>query len=452
MRGRTTFWAVTCLCTMWAPQARAQNWSFDARTIALGGVGSTSNIAAPAITNERPSRSIVVPLGLFQVLRDIDVFKPDSDQFDPVRAIEHAASPIHFVVGRETGSSGNRFVNDIFNAEISNDLNRYSGFVLSDDILAEGLASTTWGKTFRFAGSADGAFHGIYVGAGPYLSMSTHATLDPRLTALLASSTPVYIPNTSFNVTNASVGQMALAVAGGYRARLALPGRGGAGGPVDGIYLAANYNYLRGFRYEDMDVGLRIDTNSAGLIAANPRGGAPFVLDRQAATSGQGLAIDMGIAAVVNRWHVGFGVNGIANRIDWENVERTTYTLTSIMSGDGDFIESATQLLGQVTVELPVDYQAHAAYDAPSWGATAEWGNGFNGTRFRGGFEQRFARIELRGGGRYLRSQWEPSGGVGFNLTDTFGIDVAGFSTSANAQRKRHLAIAVSLRFRTSSL
>jgi hypothetical protein len=56
-------------------------------------------------------------------------------------------------------------------------------------------------------------------------------------------------------------------------------------------------------------------------------------------------------------------------------------------------------------------------------------------------------RIELRGGARYSRERWEPSGGIGFNLTSGFGIDVAAFGTSANAERERRLALAVSLRF-----
>jgi hypothetical protein len=35
---------------------------------------------------------------------------------------------------------------------------------------------------------------------------------------------------------------------------------------------------------------------------------------------------------------------------------------------------------------------------------------------------------------------------VGFNLTNRFGVDVAAFGTSANLERKRHVAMAVSLR------
>ena len=42
--------------------------------------------------------------------------------------------------------------------------------------------------------------------------------------------------------------------------------------------------------------------------------------------------------------------------------------------------------------------------------------------------------IELRGGVRLAREHWEPSGGVGFNLSERFRIDVAAFSTSAESR------------------
>ena len=47
---------------------------------------------------------------------------------------------------------------------------------------------------------------------------------------------------------------------------------------------------------------------------------------------------------------------------------------------------------------------------------------------------------------RYIKERWEPTGGAGYNFTNRFGIDVGLFSTSANFERKRHLAIAFSLR------
>jgi len=168
-------------------------------------------------------------------------------------------------------------------------------------------------------------------------------------------------------------------------------------------------------------------------------------ITRTSTSSGTGFAIDMGVAAIVDRWEVGLGVNGIGNRINWTDVEQKGYNLNSLFLG-GDFIEQPTVHLADLRVELPVDVRAHGAYKADAWTAISEFGHGYNGTSFRGGYEQRINRFQLRGGGRYIKERWEGTGGGGFNFTDRFGIDVGLFSTSANLERRRHLAIAVSLR------
>ena len=98
---------VVFLALLAAPErALAQNWSFDARDIALGGVGGTGNLASKMIDEQRDYWSIVLPFGLIQVLGDSKVFDPNAPEFNPVRAVEYAASPFHYVVGRSTSNSG----------------------------------------------------------------------------------------------------------------------------------------------------------------------------------------------------------------------------------------------------------------------------------------------------------------------------------------------------------
>ena len=80
----------------------------------------------------------------------------------------------------------------------------------------------------------------------------------------------------------------------------------------------------------------------------------------------------------------------------------------------------------------------------------AQFANGFNGTTFRGGYEHKFNRVQLRGGGRYVEDRFEPTGGVGFNFSNRVGVDVAAFATSANLERKRNMAIAFSIRLMRS--
>ena len=103
--------------------------------------------------------------------------------------------------------------------------------------------------------------------------------------------------------------------------------------------------------------------------------------------------------------------------------------------------------VGDVRVELPIDYRANIGYDVERWAAVAEFGRGYQGTSFHGGGEYRFGPIDVRGGAVYSRELWNPAGGVGFNMSDTAALDVAVYSNSANVERKRNPAIAVSLRF-----
>ena len=443
MSGRR-FLLSLCVCALFANQASAQNWSFDARKIGLGSPGGDENLAARMIDDERAYRSIVLPFGLFQVFRDFNKLNPSNDEFDLIRTMEYAAAPLHYTFGRDTTNTGQQFVVDIRNAELSRDLNRYRGFVPANQPRAEGLASPNWGHTFKVRTGPGGAFQGIYIGAGPYLSMQTDVSIDQQLIDILGAPSPIVIPNTQIRLGNTSRGQMALAITGGYRGRFALPA---ASSDRDGIYVAANYNYLRGFQYEDVNLALRLDTDRTGLLTINPLLPLPLIVTRDNATSGTGRAVDVGVGAVVDRWEVGFGVNGIANRINWSEVERTTYTLRNPFLGDSNFVESRPQPRGDVAVELPVDYRGNLAYNADIWSAMAEVGKGFGGNSFRGGYEHRFRSIELRGGAMYTRKLWNPAGGVGFNVSARIALDVAVYGNAANVERKRHPAIAVSLRF-----
>ena len=444
MKRRVFGFLSACILTM-IPFASAQNFSGDARKIAMGGAGYDDNIATKMIAEQRPYFPIVLPFGLIQILRDLDRFDPDDDKFDPVLALEYAANPIHYVIGREAGAARGAFVEDIVNGELSRDFNTYRGFVPANELIAEGLAAPNWGPTIKFVKRPSGTFHGVYVGVGPYISASTVLEIDNGLTGLLASPAPVYTPDQSYLITDGSSGQLALAITGGYRGRIALPNRTSASGR-DGIYIGANYHYLRGFRYGSADTLFRFDTDSAGLISVMPAT-TPALVDYLYARSGSGFALDFGVGAVVDHWELGFGVNGIGNRIDWRKLERKQFTLESLVEG-GDYLEEVVPVgFTELRVELPVRYTGSGAYHRGAWSVMTEVSRGFQGNSFHGGVERRFGAIELRGGGRYSRDQWHPSGGLGFNLSERFSIDVAAFTTSTNIERMRNPAIAASLRF-----
>ena len=88
----------------------------------------------------------------------------------------------------------------------------------------------------------------------------------------------------------------------------------------------------------------------------------------------------------------------------------------------------------------------NAGDHADRYSLIGEYAHGFQGNTLRGGVEYRPGMIELRGGGVYSRELWNPTGGVGLNFSPKVGLDVALYSTTANAARERHAAVALSLR------
>ena len=196
-----------CVWMVSSAPAFAQNWSFDARNVGLGGIGSTSNIALDMVDEQRPYRAVVLPFGLLQVLPNMPKLNPTNDEFDLVRTIEYAVSPIHYIVGRDDTNTASAFFTDLRNGELSRDLNTYRGFSPQTSVTVEGLASPNWGHTFKFTRDDDGPFQGIYAGAGLYFSMQTEALLDPALaagaTSRSAGSRPA-APASPFQITSAS--------------------------------------------------------------------------------------------------------------------------------------------------------------------------------------------------------------------------------------------------------
>jgi hypothetical protein len=452
--GRYALRALACVLITLGTTASAfaQHWSGDARRIGMGGVGTSENLASKMAEEERGYRTIVIPFGLFQVLRDTDIFNPDSDDFDLVRSVEYAISPLHFTFDRDGTGTGALLVNALRDGEVSRNLNVYRGFSPVTESVVYGLGNPSFGGTIPVFRSG-ATRQGVYIGAGPYIGFRGGLTMDERLVSLLASSTDVFLLNTSLPITTDLRAELALAVTGGYRGRFGLP-MGASASDRDGIYAAVNYHYLRGFRYEDGDLAVRLDTDNAGLLTVNTSLPAPVLVIRRSSEKGTGFAVDAGVAAVVRRWEIGFGVNGIANEIKWTDVEATTYSLGDVFSG-GDFIESAAVPVADVTSKQPVEYTGDLAYRANRWTAVAQVSERvtdnpddvgrFDGTTYRTGFEYRFVILEPRVGAYYTRERWHPTVGLGVNLGG-FGIDVAAFLGDANVQRKKHPAVALSLR------
>jgi hypothetical protein len=425
----------------------------DARRIGMGGVAGSENLASRMIESPQGAHTtIVIPLGLFQVLNDLDVYDPGSDNFDPIRAAEYIAAPLHYTFNRNGTGTGIEFINDLLDGRLSRDLNAYRGFIPTSQPVAYGVWTPNWGVTIPVYRKKDGTTHSVYVGGGLYAPFRGALEVDDQLHSILSSDTNVYIPNSQFRIISGVRAEMPLAITGGYRGRFKLRD---SGSDRDGLYVAFNYNYLRGFWYEDVLMSLRLETDSQGLLTFNPA--APFnplEVVRAHSTKGNGMALDFGVAAVVNRIEVGFGINGLANRIKWSDVEASRYSLPNILTGSGDFTEIDSPA-PDVTVRQPIEYVGSTGYHAERWQLAGEIGvrtssyapdeGRLGKTWIHTGFEYRFGPLEPRAGAYYSRGRWTPAAGLGLNF-GKFGVDFAAYSNDANVEHVRHPSVALSLR------
>jgi len=416
----------------------AQGTATDARLVAMGSGGNSSNIALTMVPP--PTRAeivILIPLGLIQVFKGgLDKFKPGSEGFDPLLAAETAGSPFHYRFGADTDSTRRSFVSDLVNGTVDPNLAVYAGFKIPESYDSEGLMAPQFGKTFKLI-KRDAGFHGLYLGAGPYLSYQTEADVDPRLADILGNGASY--PNASMSVLDESQIQLAAAFTAGYRGRIPL----GSGGTSDrdGVYLAYNFHYLKGFKYYGPDLDVRFITNAAGFLTPST---TPFRMVNVEGGSSSGYASDIGIQIVRGNIQGGVGVNGIGNRINWSDFTQVTYTLPSLTAGF-DFTKTpGTAPFTELQVKLPVVKTANVGFEWAGWGALATVTDGYNGKSLSGGAERQLGPVWVRGGARYSREHWNPS--VGFGVGTSVALDVALFGTHANFQDERQWALAASVR------
>ena len=438
--------AAILLVTVAASSASAQNYSFDARRIALGGTGGTPNVASSLAERQRRYKSIVIPLGLVRVIKNINVFYPNREDFDFSSAVEYATRPFHQVIGRVEDYPGfHQLVDDIRDARLDSDLNAYSGFQTDRWDFVEGLIAPNWGYTFMLQ-EDDRSFQGIYVGAGPYLAGRADYNVSSDFKKILDGSGDTYIPFATIGLGGATRQQTALDITGAYHARFPLFAEDGEAGRRNGMYVVANYHYLRGFRYDEVEADLSLQTDAAGMVPPD-QPTTPFAMEWQTSTGGNGLALDFGVAFVRNRWEFGGGVSGVANRIKWSKITRHHVFLANIQDSSEWVHVKVPPLPGVTTqIELPVTYTGDVAYHREKWSLYNEYSRGFQGHNFRSALEYRLGAVELRGAARMSQGDWFGSGGAGFNLGRNFGVDVAAFGTQTFLEADRHLALAVSFR------
>ena len=223
--------------------------------------------------------------------------------------------------------------------------------------------------------------------------MDTTLNIDQQLIDILSSDVDVFFPGATFDIGTLFSEQLALAATFGYRARIGLPGLPSQS-DRDGLYIAVDYHYLYGFRYDDIDFDLKFDTEPAGFPLLFPNPGfvtlapttTPLVIDRFSSTSGRGFAIDVAVSGVSDRWEAGVDIRGIANRITWKDFDGERLALPSLtqaLQAGFDFITTPlTPPNATVEITLPVQSTTVA-----TWHTQAQRGRHW--VRCRAGFRER---------------------------------------------------------------
>lgn len=418
--------------------ATAQTVSGDAREIGLGSVDYAAEIFGDS-AGAPSSMRFVLPFGLIQAASNWQKFKPSASAFDPSLALEYAAVPTHIVIGRNPSAPRSRFIADIRDANLNPDLNIYRGFQPAATLTGAGLIAPRFGRHFAIRPSSRFRQE-IYAGAGPYLTVRSDLQFDQRLVSLLGASATTYVIGSALEIGNDSVGQIAAQFTGGYRAQLPLRASAGQ------LRLEANYNHLQGFRYEDVDLNLRLDTNAGGLVALDARRGAPLAIGRQSSSGGWGRSIDIGASAIFTRWRVSLRADGLANEITWRNVTRRAYEKSRLTGGISSFSRTLQESAPDIRYSLPHQYRVQSAYLAARWGVIGEIEHGLQRTVVSAGIERRYGALQVRGGGRHLDRVVLPSAGVSVRAGRAW-LDVGAALTTANIERQRNVIIASSLRF-----
>ena len=229
----------------------------------------------------------------------------------------------------------------------------------------------TWGHTFMLH-EGDRSFQGIYVGAGPYLAAQAYADFDAEFEKLLNSETDRYVRSASMGIGGGETDQLALDITGSYRARFPSSHRTAL---VPAAMACMSWRITitcRGFASTSSMRQLRLDTDPGGLLVPNPPE-TPFTLEWHTSSKGIGLALDFGMAFVVNRWDFGAGVSGVANRIKWRDITRHELALVSLFNGT-EFVHVKLPRTNLTTqIELPVTYTGDLSYHRDAWSAYTEY-------------------------------------------------------------------------------
>lgn len=421
-----------------ASVGRSQTWNLDARTAGLGGIGGEQNIFAASLAASRGDHSIPLPFGLFRLLQQRDRFDPKSTDFNPLRLMDFAASPMHLPLSGGSSAQGSAFAQDVRNGSVSRDLNVYRGFI-PKSIQATRQVAPRWGHTFHL-GPAGGTrrVHRLYVGAGPNLALKTAVGLNDAFLGFLTATGTTYDRNQQFVIGNNTQAQVAVAVTGGYRGEFGLRDGGR-------FHLMANVSPLWGVHYEGADVALTLQTDGQGLVATGA-GTAPFSIVRRASGKGTGYSVDLAAGIVSGPLEAGISGQNLASRMTWRNPTRRTYALQNVTGLSNRFTIGAPVPIDDFTESLPATYRANLGLRTAASSLQLEAGREGDILTLRIGGEQRLGRFGLRAAAAYANDVWQPAAGVSVPVRPGLWIDAAAFTNVSNVERRKQYSLATSLR------
>ena len=147
-----TSWELSSFCCARAVLLKTSDlMPVESRSEAPEPPGRTIPSYPSMIEKQQGYTSIGIPIGLIQVFKNREIFDPSDPNFDPVRAVEYAADPMHLTINRDSNPQQNLFITNLIDAglNINRDLNTYRGFKPAQHISAQGLIAPSWGKTIR---------------------------------------------------------------------------------------------------------------------------------------------------------------------------------------------------------------------------------------------------------------------------------------------------------------
>lgn len=94
--------------------------------------------------------------------------------------------------------------------------------------------------------------------------------VDSEFEKILNGAGDTYHPAATLDLTGGTRSQLALDITGAYHARFPLFVGDGEGARRNGMYVIANYHYLHGFRYDEVNADLSLQTDAAGMVSPDP--------------------------------------------------------------------------------------------------------------------------------------------------------------------------------------